>query len=94
MRARNPQLPVNDLPEIPVLEDEPKGPKYWLGGAPDKCDIGMEPITDVFVDGATRFGPWGCLCPSCHAQYGYGLGVGRGQLYQLQSDGKWLKTKG
>jgi hypothetical protein len=93
---KDPKLPVfeDDFPEIPVLEDKPIQPVQWLGDTPTNCDIGGETIGNAFVDGATKYGPWGFMCPSCHARYGYGLGTGRGQLYQLQPDGKWLKTKG
>jgi hypothetical protein len=69
-------------------------PRYWASTAPAICDICERPITDKFVDGATLVGPWGHMCPSCHARMGCGIGVGRGQQYEKQPDGKWLKTGG
>lgn len=70
-------------------------PKYWLSPAPDKCDLCGTPITNVFIDGKTRQGPWGFLCPSCHLlDCGGHLGLGFGQRYEKQSDGKWLKVAG
>jgi len=48
----------------------------------------------VFIDGATSFGPWGIMCPSCHAQYGMGLGGGRGQKYEKQGDKYYLVAGG
>ena len=85
---------IPDQPEIPVLETPKKEPKYWLGDAPDKCDVGGCPITTTFVDGKTNMGPWGFMCPTCHSRHGYGLGTGKGQVYTKQDDGRWLKTGG
>lgn len=68
--------------------------KYWISPAPEKCDICKEPITDTFVDGATKFGPWGFMCPSCHPKVGCGLGLGRGQKYVKQENGQFKKVEG
>lgn len=67
--------------------------KRWTGTPPTACDVCEEPITIVFVDGKTRMGPWGILCPVCHHSVGVGLGKGRGQGYELV-EGDWLKTCG
>jgi len=69
---------------------------YWLSPAPAKCDTCDTPIQNVFVDGKTEYGPWGCLCMSCFTLGpGIGkLGTGFGQKYQKQQDGKWLKVEG
>jgi hypothetical protein len=32
--------------------------------------------------------------PTCHRLHGVGLGVGMGQRYVRQADGRWLKTGG
>jgi hypothetical protein len=69
-------------------------PKYWAGPAPKACDITGEAITDCFIDGATTQGPWANMTPKSHKKYGRGLGQGRGQKYEKQEDGKWLKTGG
>lgn len=70
-------------------------PTEWLGSEPKACDICTKPIKDTFIDGATRMGPWGILCPSCHKSHGVGLGIGKGQKYVKQSSGpfagRWLK---
>lgn len=68
--------------------------KMWLGAVPQKCDIGGEPITDTFVDGATKSGPWANMCPKCAKTHGRGIGVGKGQLYQKNDAGKFVKIKG
>ena len=62
---------------------------------PSNCDICHAPITDMFVDGATTAGPWGNMCwPKCYAKYGRGLGTGKGQKYEKQPNGTFLKTAG
>lgn len=67
--------------------------KKWLGPAPTHCDLCTEPITNVFIDGRTNFGPWANMCPECHKANGVGLGTGRGQKYERQND-SWIKTEG
>ena len=65
----------------------------WNGSKPIRCDIcgkafGRTEGTDnmeVFIDGATKQGPWGLLCIGCHERHGHGLGTGRGQMYNLKS---------
>jgi len=67
--------------------------RYWVGHVPGKDDFGI-PIIDVFYDGKTRAGPWAFMTPAAFANYGVGLGTGRGQKYERQADGRWLKTEG
>lgn len=69
-------------------------PHYWMGPPPTNCDVSKKPIVDVFIDGATTLGAWGFLLPEVHARVGRGLGTGRGQKYEKQADGRWLKTEG
>jgi hypothetical protein len=65
----------------------------YLGVKPPKhCQLGSEPITTEFIDGATKTGQWAYMCPKCHAAYGYGLGVGRGTKYVKQTDNQWKKV--
>lgn len=71
-----------------------KQPRYWCGPAPEECDICHTSLTTTFIDGATTYGPWGCMCVSCHAMDGRGLGTGHGQKYERQPDGRWLKVAG
>lgn len=68
--------------------------KYWQGSVPTKCDINGEPFLKEFVDGKTTMGPWANMCPQCFRDYGVGLGTGRGQKYEKQDDGRWMKTEG
>ena len=69
--------------------------RYWLSdvGACDLCKRELAPL-GTMIDGATTFGPWGLMCPECHARYGRGIGTGAGQRYEVQADGRWLKTGG
>lgn len=67
--------------------------RYWMGDVPSKCQISGRPLVDRFVDGATLRG-WAILHPITHTEYGRGLGMGRGQLYEKQADGRWLKIDG
>jgi hypothetical protein len=69
---------------------------YWMGTLPETCDTCGTPIIDIFYDAKTKFGPWGCMCPTCQT-LGPGLnklGTGLGQEYKKQADGRWLKTAG
>ena len=71
--------------------------RYWLGSPPTQDDWG-QPITSQFIDGKSRFGPWGIFTSQSWSEHGAApitaLGTGIGQLYSLQPDGKWLKTAG
>jgi hypothetical protein len=64
-------------------KEQPK--KKWLSSLPTHCQICHNPLRDVFVDGATRFGPWAILCRKCHILRGCGTGTGRGQVYNLNT---------
>lgn len=62
--------------------------------APAICDVCHDPIKTTFIDGATRMGPWANMCLLCFGSIGIGLGLGRGQRYIKQGDGKFLKVEG
>lgn len=68
-------------------------PTYWTGTIKQFDDFGY-PIIDKFIDGKTFRGPWAIMTPHAHDQWGRGLGTGKGQLYEKQEDGRWLKTQG
>jgi hypothetical protein len=62
--------------------------RKWMGGCPEACDICNRPIAaeKFFVDGKTKMGPWGIMCPHCFASHGYGLlGTGIGQKYDAKT---------
>ena len=53
------------------------------------CDIcaNTEELEE-FVDGATRMGPWAYMCTKHYAEYGVGLGIGRGQHFVWDEEQK------
>jgi len=77
--------------------NKPAQKRYWMGTDPKACDICRKDFEDTFIDGATLRGPWANMCPACWDR-GLGLGgactEGRGQKYQKQADGRWLKIEG
>jgi hypothetical protein len=66
---------------------------YWLSPVGKADDFG-DTVADTIIDGKTKMGPWGLMTPKSFARYGVGLGLGRGQKYSKQPDGKWLKVEG
>jgi hypothetical protein len=58
-------------------------------GAPIKHEVG-----GIVIDGKTKAGPWALMNPTSHQLFGCGLGLGLGQKYVKQADGRWLKTEG
>lgn len=68
--------------------------RFWLGAVGPKDDFGA-PIGKVFIDGATRRGPWAIMSVASWKMHGVGrLGLGAGQKYERQKDGRWLKIEG
>jgi hypothetical protein len=68
--------------------------RYWQGAAPLTCDLCHEPVTTSFSDAKTFMGPWACMCSDCASRQHIVHGIGRGQRYERQSDGRWLKVEG
>ena len=67
---------------------------YWIGKVETTDDFGDE-IDKEFIDGATRKGSWAIMTPKSWRQHGVrGFGIGRGQRYEKQPDGRWLKVEG
>ena len=73
-------------------------PRYWMGDAPTVCDLNSShAIKDKFIDGATQMGAWANMCPTCHRDFGRGLGMGKGQQYEkreVEGKTRWQKTGG
>lgn len=69
-------------------------PVYWTGEVPPKDDFGLT-IGIEFIDGRTKKGPWATMTPMSWRAMGVGrLGLGMGQRYKKQNDGRWLKVEG
>ena len=69
----------------------------WYGEVPTQCEVCGGEIKDDFIDGRTKVGSWANMCPSCHKGFGVGLGVGRGQKYNVRKikggGTEWIKVK-
>ena len=57
--------------------------EIWRGSPITICQMCEQQIGKRFIDGQTKGGSWGILCPACHATNGVGLGTGKGQEYVL-----------
>ena len=64
----------------------------WYGS--HACDFCGFYGPKYLVDGKTKQGPWATMCPSCHKANGVGLGLGKGQIYELNNDGIYVKVSG
>lgn len=42
--------------------------KIWFGQK--KCDFCKKEITEILIDGASKFGPWAVFCEECHSKFG------------------------
>ena len=63
---------------------------------PEKCDVcgGGLSGRSFFVDGRVADGDWRDMCSQCFFLKGGRIGPGKGQLYQRQTDGRWLLVAG
>lgn len=70
---------------------------YWLSPVGERDDFNMpidHEVGGIIIDGKTVMGPWALMSPSAFRAYGTGrLGLGLGQKYEKQADGKWLKVE-
>ena len=84
-------MTVGDV--LGINSDGEEKRKRWFGSKPVACDTCNNKLADApwFVDGATSRG-WALMCPRCHANYGIGLGTGRGQKYS--SEKPYYKLEG
>lgn len=47
------------------------------------CQVCRGYFDGYLIDGCTIHGPWAYMCTQCHHQVGVGLGLGRGQKYDI-----------
>lgn len=68
---------------------------YWIGDVPSKCELSDLPIDTLFIDGRIPGRTaWANMHPVTFEKLGGEFGLGRGQLYQKQKNGRWLKIAG
>jgi len=72
---------------------------YWigdLGGFDDFGDAYDLHEGGVMYDAKTRLGPWANMTQNSweHHRASAALGLGMGQKYVRQADGRWLKVEG
>ena len=81
------------MKELHLIEE----PVYWLSPLKELDDFGA-PYNGEMFDAPTRFngGQWANMSRKSWEAYGRTskLGLGLGQRYLKQSDGKWLKVEG
>lgn len=63
-----------------------------MNGQPTKCDLCGRDLKQQYVDGRTKIGPWATMCALCHHTHGVGIGIGRGQRFDLKT-GKQLPER-
>jgi hypothetical protein len=56
------------------------------------CSICRTEPEKVLYDAQTKSGLWAVLCQRCFSAYGIGLGTGKGQKYEKQPDGQFVKV--
>lgn len=68
---------------------------HWAGEPPTECQLSGRKITTSFVDGRVPgHGSWAFMHPAYFKEYGGTFGTGRGQRYEKQENGRWLKVEG
>lgn len=58
----------------------------WKTAQPESCDICEKKLKKYFIDGKTFSGLWAIMCENCHKTEGWGLGIGKGQKYEVKED--------
>jgi hypothetical protein len=67
---------------------------YWAGKIGETDDFG-NPYGNVMYDAKTFRGRWANMSEHSFNVFGVpGLGIGNGQKYEKQADGRWLKVEG
>ncbi len=67
---------------------------YWIGSKVEECQLDRTPLTDVMYDANCGRRGWGNIGPAAFERLGCSLGIGLGQKYERQEDGRWLLVEG
>jgi hypothetical protein len=68
-------------------------PLYWIGVLRG-CNVCGGEFDGTMYDAKTHTGQWGNLCGGCFESHAGSLGLGLGQKYVQQSDGKYMCVEG
>ena len=70
--------------------------KVYFTEEPRHCEICYEPLDQSFVNGQTTDGHHAIMCTNSYTVHGYGnlFGVGFGQLFVRDDDGRFIKHLG
>jgi hypothetical protein len=93
--AAVPHVDVRTHMLIPVYGKGVQQGLQWYSHVGERDDFD-QPISDTIIDGKTCHGPWATMTPeSWHIFTGTRgcLGLGKGQMYRLRPDRKWIKTE-
>lgn len=67
---------------------------YWLGNLGPTDNYGSK-YGNIMYDAKTKFGYWANMSEDSWKEFGIGkLGIGLGQKYEKQDNGRWLKIEG
>lgn len=89
------KMTIGDVLAFKVGTKKDGDPVYWCGEVPAKCQLSGKRIVSRFVDGRIPGSvTWAFVHPEYFQQVGGQLGLGRGQLYERQQTGRWLKIEG
>ena len=69
-------------------------PTYWTGPLEDRCQISGRKLDGVMYDAKIPGGGWANVAHQTFVNLGCSLGVGYGQKFEKQPDGRWLCTAG
>jgi hypothetical protein len=62
-----------------------KKKEKWRGTKPFVCELCRRELFHSFYDARTKMGPWAILCVICFGEKGVGLGLGKGQKYDMNT---------
>lgn len=69
-------------------------PVYWTSPLEDRCQISGRRLEGIMYDAKLPGGSWANICHQTFVNMGCQLGLGLGQKYERQLDGRWLKVEG
>lgn len=72
--------------------------RFAFTPTPEKCDDCKRDLSlkegTLMYDAKHPSGPWGCFCAHCFSNNGMSIGIGKGQSYVREADGKFWFRRG